>query len=255
MSRGSDYGCPRRGSACHFIHPSDPEWTTGPASSSLLSRIDTWRSTGRSSPPRSPASSSTSYHGHERRGSFSTDRPSHAAHADSSSKRRRSPPLWSSTHHSDRDPVLIPRSPRHGATPPRDRRGSFTTTTRDGRPLPHRASSNDRSHSYPQPDLSPPKSDPKSSLSRMGSDDRSYGKETKTPSASSSLKSPSLPAASATFKAPSQTTSKTPSGPANMPSRSFSEVLPPPPSMPPAPPREEMMPSAERRAVWEKRVA
>jgi len=250
ISRGSEYGCPRRATLCHFIHPSDPEWTTG---SSLLSRIDSRRPSGRSSPPRSPASSSASFHGHERRPSFSTDR--HAAPADSSSKRRRSPPpRWGGTHHSDRDPVLIPRSPRLGASPPRDRRGSFSTTTRDGRPPPHRTSSNDRPLSYPQPDLAPPKIDSRPSLSKMGSDDRSYGKETKTLSASSSLKSPALPAASATFKTPSELFSKTPSGPANVPSRSFSEVLPLPPSIPPAPSKEEMAP-AERRAMWEKRVA
>jgi hypothetical protein len=88
----------------------------------------------------------------------------------------------------------------------------------------------------------------------MGSDDRSYVKETKTLSASSSLKSPALPAASVTFKAPSETTLKSPFGPANLPSRTFSEVLPPPPSMPTAPPKDEMTPT-ERRVVWEKRVA
>jgi hypothetical protein len=254
ISRGGENGCPRGAYACHFIHPSDPQWTTGPAtsSSSLLSRIDNWKSPGKSSPPRSPTSSSASFHGHERRSSFSIDR--HAAPADSSPKRRRSPPpRWGGTHHSDRDPVLIPRSPRRGASPSRDRRGSFNTTTRDGRPLPRRASTNERPHSYPQPDLAPPKSDSKTPLSKMGSDDRSYGKETKTLSASSSLKSPAVPAASTTFKAPSETTSKMPSGPASLPSRPFSEVLPPPP-MPPAPTREEMTP-AERRVVWEMRVA
>jgi hypothetical protein len=254
IPRGGEYGCPRRASACHFIHPSDPEWTTtGPASSSLLSRIDSYRSSGKSPPPRSPASPSASFHGHERRPSFSTDR--HAA--DSSSKRRRSPPppRWSSTHHSDRDPVLILRSPRRGASPTRDRRGSssITSTTRDGRPLPLRASSNDRPHSYPQLDLAPPKSDSKHPPSKMGSDDRSHGKETKTLSASSFLKSPALPTAPAAFKVPSETISKTPSGSANVPSLPFSEVLPPPPSMPP--PRKEEMTPAERRAVWEKRVA
>ena len=249
ISRGGEYGCPRNRNTCHFIHPSDQEWTTGPAGSSLLSRIDNWRSPGKSPPPRSPASSSTSFHGHERRPSFSIDR--HAASADSSSKRRRSPPLWSSAHHSDRDPVLVPRSPRRGASPPRDRRGSSSTTTRDSRPLPHRASSNDRSYSYPQPDLPPPKSNSKPPPSKMGSDDRSHGKETKTVFASGSLKSPALPAASATFKAPSETSSKTPPALANVPSGPFSDVLPPPPSLPT---KEEMTP-AERRAVWEKRVA
>jgi len=242
ISGGGEYiGCPRRASTCHFIHPSDPEWTTGPSSPSLLSRIDNWRSTGRSSPPRSPASSSASFQGHERRASLSIDR--HAVPADSSFQRRRSPPRWSSTHHSDRSPLLIPRSPRRGASP-----------SRDGRPIPHRASTNDRPHSYPQPDLAPPRSDPKPPLSKMGSEDRSYGKETKTLSASSSLKSPAQPVASATFMAPSETTSKTPSGSANLPSRPFSEALPPPPSILSASPREEMTP-AERRAVWEKRVA
>lgn len=88
----------------------------------------------------------------------------------------------------------------------------------------------------------------------MGSDDRSHGKETKTLSASGSLKSPTLLAASATFKAPSETPSKTLTGPANVPSLPFSAILPPPPSLIPAPPREEMTP-AERRVVWEKRVA
>lgn len=87
----------------------------------------------------------------------------------------------------------------------------------------------------------------------MGSDDRSYGKETKTLPTSGSLKSPAVPAASVTFKTPSETTLKTASG-SNLPSQPFSDVLPPPPSIPAAPPREEM-PPAERRAVWEKRVA
>jgi hypothetical protein len=251
IPRGGEYGCPRRASACHFIHPSDPEWSTGPGSSSLLSRIDNYRSSGKSPPPRSPASPSASFHGHERRPSSSTDR--HAAPADSSSKRRRSPPRWSSAHHSDRDPALI--SSRQGASPTHDRRGSFSsTTTRDGRSLPRRASSNDRPHSYPQPDLAPPKSDSRPPPSKMGSDDRSHGKETKTLSASSPLKSPALPTAPAAFRAPSETTSKKPSGSTNVPSLPFSEILPPPPSLPPAPRREEMIP-AERRAVWEKRVA
>jgi hypothetical protein len=255
ISRGSEYGCPRRATTCHFIHPSDPEWdTTAPASSSLLSRIDSRRSPGKSSSPRSPTPSSAPFHGRERRASFSIDR--HAAPADSSPKRRRSPPRhgWGSAHHSDRDPVLVPRSPRRGVSPPRDGRSSSTTTTRDGWPLPRRASTNDRPHSYPQPDFAPPKSDFRPPLSKMGSDDRSYVKETKILPASGSLKSPALPAASATFKAPSETTSKTPSGPANLPSRSFSEVLPPPPLMPPASTREEMTP-AERWTLWEKRVA
>lgn len=250
---GGEYGCPRSRHTCHFIHPSDQEWNTGPAGSSLLSRIDNWRAPRKSSPPRSPTSSSASFQGHERRSSFSIDR--HVAPTDSSSKRRRSPPRWGSSHHSDRDrsPVLKPRSPRRGASPPRDSRGS-SNTNRDGRPLPHHASSNDRPHSFPQPDPPPLKSNTKPSLSKMSSDDRSHGKETKTLSPSGSLKSPALPAASALFKSPSEITSKTPSGPANAPSRSFSQVLPPPPSLPPVPPKDEMTP-AERRAVWEKRVA
>jgi uncharacterized protein YukE len=44
------------------------------------------------------------------------------------------------------------------------------------------------------------------------------------------------------------------SGSAKAPSRSFSDVLPPPPSLNPASLRDEMTPE-QRRAVWEKRVA
>ncbi len=251
IQRGVEYGCPRTADSCHFIHPIEPEWTLAPAgsSSSLLSRIENWRPAGKTSPPHSP-SSSTSFHARERRPSYSIDH--HAVPADSSSKRWRSPPRGSSAHtlHSDRSPILLPQSPRRGASPPYHRHRSSSTTTHDAWSLPLRTSSNDRPLSYPpQPDPVPPRSDSKPPLSKMGSDDRLSRKE-------SSLKSPALPAASTAFKAPAEITSKAPSASSNLVSWTFSEVLPPPPSMNPSPPRPRVeMTAAQRRAVWEKRVA
>jgi len=227
-------GCSRRPSACHFIHPSEPEWSTR--------HTDNRRYAGEGSSRRSLASSS-SYHGRERRRSPSVDRQ--RAAPDSGPKRRRTPPRGSSAHHSDRDQ---PRSPLRGASPPRGR-GSLSTN-RDVRPLPHRSSSHDLPHPNPQPDHAP-KSTSKPTLPKMGSGDHSSGKEI-TILPVGSFKSPALPTLSTAPKASSEATSTIPSGSAKMPPRSFSEVLPPPPMNFAS--RDEMTPE-QRRAVWERRVA
>ena len=216
----------RRSSTCHFIHPSDPEWSDR-------------RSTRDSSPRRSPASSS-SYHGYERRRSRSTDRQRTAPESDP--KRRRTPPRGSSGHYrdSDRKPDHQPRSPRRGESPPRDR--SSFSTTRDVRPLPHRSSSHDRRDSYPQSDLA-------SKDASIPTQPKMGNHSVRRPIPSS--KNPAL-ATAATI--PMASTSTIPTDSAKVPSRSFSDVLPPPPSLNSASLKDEMTPE-QRRAVWEKRVA
>lgn len=218
----------RRSSTCHFIHPSDPEWSDS----------DNRRSARDYSPRRSPASSS-SYQGYETRRSPSTDRQ--RAAPESALKRRRTPPRGSSVHYPDRKPDHQPRSPRRGDSPPRGR-GSFSTTG-DDRPLPHPSSSHDRRDSHPQPDLASSKDASKSSIPEMGN------WSIRRPL--SSLKSPVLATAAAT---PMASTSTMPTDSAKVPSRSFSDILPPPPSLNSASLKDEMTPE-QRRAVWEKRVA